>query len=94
MYNGEVNAEIMDNWIHQFEVYFRIQNLHANDIKIQLSCFRMEGSALVWWEERTQEEIKHYGEISMSWSSFIVSIKRKFYPLAYMQKENYGLEKF
>ena len=46
----------------------------------------MEGSALVWWEERTQEEIKNYGNISMSWSSFIVSIKRKLYPLAYMQK--------
>ena len=72
----------------------RIQNLHEDDIKIQLASLRMEGSALVWWEARTQEEIKNYGNISMSWSSFIASIKRKFYPLAYMQKENYGLEKF
>jgi len=27
MYNGEVNVEKLDNWIHQLEVYFRIQNL-------------------------------------------------------------------
>ena len=25
MYNGEVNAEKLDNWIHQIEVYCRIQ---------------------------------------------------------------------
>lgn len=27
MYNGEVNAEKLDNWIRQLEVYCRIQNL-------------------------------------------------------------------
>ena len=46
----------------------------------------MEGSTLVWWEERTQEEIKNHGKISISWLSFIVAIKRKFNPLAYMKK--------
>ena len=33
MYNGEVNAEILENWIHQLEVYCRIHNLHEDDIK-------------------------------------------------------------
>ena len=46
----------------------------------------MEGFLLVCWEARTQEEIKNYNKISMSWSSFIAAIKRKFNPLAYMQK--------
>ena len=46
----------------------------------------MEGSTLVWWEARNQEEIKNHGKISMPWSSFIDAIKRQFYPLAYMQK--------
>ena len=54
MYNGEVNAEIMDNWMFQLEVYCRIQNLHEDDIKIQLASLRMEGYALVSWEARTQ----------------------------------------
>jgi len=58
MYNGEVNAEKLDNWIHQLEVYCKIQNFQEDDINIQLASLRMEGVALVWWESKTQEEIK------------------------------------
>ena len=87
MYNGEVNANKLDNWIHQLEVYCRIHNLQEDDIKIQLASLRMvQGSTLVWWEAKTQEEIKKHGNISMYWSNFIVAIKKQFYPLAYMQK--------
>ena len=86
MYYGEINAERLENWIRQLEVYCRIQNLHEYDIKIQLASLRMEGYALVWWEARTQEEIKNYSKISLPWLSFISTIKRKFYPLFYMQK--------
>jgi len=32
MYNGEVNAKKLDNWIRQLEVYCRIQNLQEDDI--------------------------------------------------------------
>ena len=46
----------------------------------------MEGETLVWWESRTQVEIKKNGKISITWSDFIVAIKRKFYPLAHMKK--------
>ena len=57
MYNGEVNAEKLDNWIRQLEVYCRIQNLQENHINIQLASLRMEGVAPIWWESKTQEEI-------------------------------------
>ena len=67
MYNGEVNAEKLDNLIHQLEVYFIILDLHEDDIKIQLDSLRMEGSTLIWREARTQEDIKNHGKISMSW---------------------------
>ena len=86
MYNGEVNAENMDNWIHQLEVYCRIQNLQEDHIKIQLASLRMEGATLVWWEARIQDEIKKHGKISISWYDFIAVIKRQFYPLAHLQK--------
>ena len=86
MYNGEVNAEKLDNWIHHLEVYCRIQNLQEDEIKTQLASLRMEGEALVWWESKTQEEIKKYGKISISWNDFIVAIKRQFNPLYYMHK--------
>jgi len=86
MYNGEVNAEKLDNWIRKLEVYCRIQNLQEDDIKIQLASLRMEGETLVWWESKTQEEIKKHGKISIIWNDFIAAIKRQFYPLAYMLK--------
>ena len=47
MFNGEVNAEKIDNWIKQLEVYLRIQNLQDDDTKIQLASLRMEGATLI-----------------------------------------------
>ena len=47
MYNGEVNVEKLDNWIHQLEVYCRIQKLLEDDIHIQLSPLIMEGATMV-----------------------------------------------
>ena len=34
MFNGEVNAENLDNWIRKLEVYLRIHNLQDDDTKI------------------------------------------------------------
>ena len=67
MYNGEVNLEKLDNWIRQLEVYCRIQNLQEDDINIQLASLGKEGATLVWWEAKTQDEIKKNGKISLSW---------------------------
>ena len=55
MFNGEVNAEKLDNWIRQLDVYLRIQNLQDDDTKIQLASLRMEGATLVWWEAKTKD---------------------------------------
>ena len=55
MFNGEVDAEKLDNWIRKLEVYLRIHNLQDDDTKIQLASLRMECAALVWWEAKTKE---------------------------------------
>ena len=86
MFNGEVNAENLDNWIRQLEVYLRIQNLHDDDTKIQLASLRMEGATLVWLEAKTKDEIKKHGKIILSWTDFITTIKQHFYPLSHTQK--------
>jgi hypothetical protein len=85
MYNGEVNAEKLDNWIRQIEVYCRIQRIQDDETKIHLASLRLEIAALLWWEAKTQEDMKH-GKVISSWNDFIVVIKRQFYPLAYLQK--------
>jgi len=86
MFNGEVNAEKLDNWIRQLEVYLRIQNMHDDATKIQLASLRMDGAALVWWEAKTKEEIKKFGKVTLTWTDFLLAIKKQFYPLAHMQK--------
>ena len=37
MYNGEINVEKLDNWIHQIEFYCRIQKFTKDNIKTQLA---------------------------------------------------------
>jgi hypothetical protein len=86
MYNGEVNYENLDNWFRQIEVYCGIQIITNDETKIQLSSLRLDSATLIWWEAKTQEDMKKHGKVLSSWNDFIVAIKRKFYPLAYMQK--------
>jgi hypothetical protein len=94
VYNGEVNAEKLDNWIRQIEVYSRIQKIQDDETKIQLASLRLDGSALIWWESKTQEEIKKNGKILLSWNDFIIAIKKQFYPLAYKQKATMEWQNF
>ena len=54
VYNGELNAEKLDKWISQIEVYYRIQNFTEDSIKIQLAPLRLGGTALTWSESRSQ----------------------------------------
>jgi hypothetical protein len=46
----------------------------------------LESATLIWWEAKTREEMNKHGKILSSWNDFIVAIKIKFYPLAYMKK--------
>ena len=54
--------------------------------KIQLASLRLGGIALIWWEGRTQADLKKHGKILFVWSEFVFAIKKKIYPLAYMQQ--------
>jgi hypothetical protein len=86
MYNEEVNAEKLDNWIRHIEVYCRIQRIKNHETKIQLTSLRLDSVTLIWWEAKTQEDMKKHGKVLSSWNDFIVAIKRQFYPSTYMQK--------
>jgi hypothetical protein len=75
MYNGEVNAEKLDNWIRQIEVYCRIQRIKDDETKIQLASLRLESASLIWWEAKTQEDMKKHG-----FHTFPFSLS-KFFPI-------------
>lgn len=53
MYDCEVNAETLVNWVCQLEVYCRIQRIKDDDTKIQLASLRLESATLIWWEAKT-----------------------------------------
>jgi hypothetical protein len=86
MYNGEVNVEKLYNWIPQIKVYYRIQRIKYDETKIHLASRILESETLIWWEAKTREDMKKHGKVLSSWNYFIVALKRKFYPLSYMQK--------
>jgi hypothetical protein len=94
MYNGEINVEKLDNWIRQIEVYCRIQKIQDDETKIPLASLRLDSATLIWWEAKTQEDMKKHGKILTSWNDFIVAMKRQFYPLAYMQKATMDWQNF
>jgi hypothetical protein len=47
-YDGELDAEKLDNWVRQIEVYCRIQKIVDDETKIQLASLKMGGTTLIW----------------------------------------------
>ena len=86
IYDGEMNPEKLDNWIKKLEVYCRIQNVVDESTKIWLATLRMGRTTLIWWESKTQSNLKQKGKIIPLWSKFVKALRNKFYPLGYMKK--------
>ena len=41
---------------------------------------------MVWWEGRTQDDMKKHGKILSVWTEFVSVIRKQFYPLAYIHQ--------
>jgi hypothetical protein len=67
-------------------VYCRIERIIDDETNIHLASLILDSATLIWWEAKTQEDMKKHGKVLSFWNDFIVAIKRQFYPLAYMQK--------
>eukprot|EP00253_Pinus_taeda_P024266 PITA_24266 len=64
----------------------RVQSIDSDKSKIQLANLCLGGTTLVWWEGRTQADMKKHVKILSVSSEFVSAIKKQFYPLAYMQQ--------
>jgi hypothetical protein len=51
-----------------------------------LASLRLGGTALIWWEIRSQKDLATKGKIVSSWYEFTSALKKQFYPLGYMQQ--------
>lgn len=67
-------------------MYCRIQRIKDEGTKIQLSSLRLESVALIWWEAKTQEDMKKHGNVLTSWNNLVTALRRQFYPLTHMKK--------
>ena len=46
----------------------------------------MGGTSLIWWESKTQIDLKRKGKFITSWTKFIKSLKKQFYPFGHTQQ--------
>jgi hypothetical protein len=86
IYDGEVNAEKLDNWIRQMEVYCSVQQIKDEATQIKLASLRLAGTALIWWQSKLQKGTQDVGKVFPSWKIFISALRKQFYPLGYKEK--------
>ena len=79
IYNGDLDAEKLDNWIKQLEVYCRVKGINDDPL-------RMSGMALTWWESKIQQDLRMNGKIISLWNEFIEVLRKQFYPLGHIQQ--------
>jgi hypothetical protein len=87
IYDGEVNAEKLDNWIRKMELYYSVQQIKDEATQIKLASLRLAGTTLIWWQSKMQKGTQHVGNVFPSWKSFISTLRKQFYPLGYKEKE-------
>jgi hypothetical protein len=86
IYDGEVNAERLDNWVRQMEVYCSVQQIKDEATQIKLASLRLAGTTLIWWQSKLQNGTQQVGNVFPSWQSFISALRKQFYPLGYKEK--------
>jgi hypothetical protein len=86
IYDGEVNAERLDNWVRQMEVYCSVQQIKDEATQIKLASLRLASTSLIWWQSKLQNKRQQVGNVFPSWKSFISSLRKQFYPLGYKDK--------
>jgi hypothetical protein len=47
LFNGDANPKKLDNWISHVEVYFCVQHIDEEEVKVQLDSLWLEGTTLV-----------------------------------------------
>jgi hypothetical protein len=86
MYDGEVNAERLDNWLRHMEVYCIVQQIKDEATQIKLASLMLASTTLIWWKRKLQNGTQQVGNVFLSWQSFISALRNQFYPLGYKEK--------
>jgi hypothetical protein len=85
MFIGDANPVKLYNWIWQVEVYWWVQHIDKEEVKVKLTSLQLEDTALIWWESKLQDRSK-CGNLLSSWSKFKSTIRKQYYPIGYLHK--------
>jgi hypothetical protein len=68
------------------KVYCSVKQIKDEATQIKLASLRLAGTTLIWWKIKLQKGTKQVGNLFPSWKSFILSLRKQFYPLGYKEK--------
>jgi hypothetical protein len=83
MYDVEVDAERLDNWIRQMDVYCSVQQIKDEATQIKLASLRLAGTSLICCQSKLQNGMQQVGNVFPSWQVFFFKLRKQFYPLGY-----------
>jgi hypothetical protein len=83
IYDGEVNAEKLENWVKHMDVYCSVQQIKDEATQIKLASLKLAGTALIWWQSKLQNRTQQVGNVFPSWKSFISALRKQLCPLGY-----------
>jgi hypothetical protein len=86
MYDGEVNADRLDNWVRQMEFYCSVQQIRDETMQIKLASLHLVGTTLIWWQSKLQNGMQQVGNVFPSSKVFVSALRKKLYPLGYKEK--------
>ena len=81
-YNGGLNPEELVDWIYSMEKHFDFSEM-PKDKKVKFVVTRLQGHALLWWDDVHGERRRAHKQPIKSWSRMISKLKDKFMPRDY-----------
>jgi hypothetical protein len=63
IYDGEFNAERLDNWVIQMEVYCSVQQIKDEATQIKLASLILVDKTLIWWQSKLQNDMQQVGNV-------------------------------
>ena len=82
IYDGNISAEGLINWIGELERYFDYEETEE-DKKVNLAVTRLKGHVALWWDSVQSERKKKNKAVIKSWDRMVAKMRGKFLPKYY-----------
>ena len=83
LFEGNIDADALDNWLNVLEGYFSVHNLFDKE-KITFSLLKAVPHVQNWWgtycEQNSSDESRMF-KTNPTWASFIDVVREQYYPV-------------